>query len=49
MHWEDPDGALLDGSDLIPDRMSRLLPEAEEMAADEAQPGTGSSFRLLSL
>lgn len=45
---QDPDGALFD-NDLIPAGMSRLLPEAEEMAVDEAQPGTGSSFRLLSI
>ena len=44
---QDHDGALLDAGDMIPERMSKLLPEVkDEKGEDEAQPGTGASFRF---
>ena len=46
---QDPEGALLEESDLIPEGMSRLIPEVKETddkSAEEAQPGTGASFKL---
>lgn len=48
MEMEDHDGALLDAGDVIPEKMSKLLPEVkDEKGEDEAQPGTGASFRLV--
>ncbi|CAL1171873.1 unnamed protein product [Cladocopium goreaui] len=48
MEMEDHDGALLDAGDVIPEKMSKLLPEVkDEKGEDEAQPGTGASFRIL--
>ena len=44
---QDHDGALLDAGDVIPEKMSKLLPEVkDEKGEDEAQPGTGASFRF---
>lgn len=46
---QDPEGALLEESDLIAEGMSRLIPEVKETddkSAEEAQPGTGASFKL---
>ena len=44
---QDQDGALLDAGDMIPEKMSKLLPEVkDEKGEDEAQPGTGASFRF---
>lgn len=47
---QDPEGALLDDEGLIPDRMSKLLPEVDDKAAGEGtvQPGTGASFKCMS-
>lgn len=48
--FQDPNGSLLDSGDLIPDQMSRLIPEIrdkDEKCEEEAQPGTGASFRFL--
>lgn len=37
---------MLDQSDLIPDHMSKLIPEVkDDKMQEEAQPGTGASFR----
>ncbi|CAL1152887.1 unnamed protein product [Cladocopium goreaui] len=49
MEMEDPEGALLESGDLIPEQMSRLLPEVgdDKTPEEEAQPGTGASFRLV--
>ena len=49
---QDPDGALLDTTDLIPENLSRLIPEVKEKddkTSEEPQPGTGASFRFLSI
>ena len=45
---QDPEGALLESGDLIPEQMSRLLPEVgdDKTPEEEAQPGTGASFRF---
>ena len=48
--WQDAEGALLEESDLVPEGMARLLPEVKEQddkSQEEAQPGTGASFKLL--
>ncbi|CAK8998818.1 Uncharacterized protein SCF082_LOCUS5791 [Durusdinium trenchii] len=49
MEMEDPDGSLLDGGDLIPGHLSKLLPEVDDskLAGEDAMPGTGASFRLV--